>query len=163
MTCVSYKFLFYSMLISVECVLYFLLLIHPVDDETGACTSLEEMMKGGELGMDKKFASLSEVVSEKTLNAVTDMGFTDMMGIQHKSIRPESMCILYVLCQFKYYETHTCMYACTCTYTQTCTRTHEAGKGVGIRSPTWIFTDCVRCILLRFASPVNTRYTVETL
>ena len=57
-------------------------------DETGACTSLEEMMKGGELGMDKKFASLSEVVSEKTLNAVTDMGFTDMMEIQHKSIRP---------------------------------------------------------------------------
>ncbi|XP_065908855.1 ATP-dependent RNA helicase DDX18-like [Dysidea avara] len=58
------------------------------DDETGTCSSLEEMMKGDELGMDKKFASLSEVVSEKTLNAVTDMGFTDMMEIQHKSIRP---------------------------------------------------------------------------
>ena len=58
------------------------------DDETGVCTSLEEMTKGGELGMDKKFASLSDVVSEKTLNAVTDMGFTDMMEIQHKSIRP---------------------------------------------------------------------------
>ncbi|XP_065908260.1 ATP-dependent RNA helicase DDX18-like [Dysidea avara] len=57
-------------------------------DETGTCTSLEEMMKGDELGMDKKFSSLSEVVSEKTLNAVTDMGFTDMMEIQHKSIRP---------------------------------------------------------------------------
>jgi len=51
----------------------------PLDDETEACiTSLEEMMKGVELGMDKKFASLSEVVSEKILNAVTDMGFTDM-------------------------------------------------------------------------------------
>jgi len=41
----------------------------------------------GKLGMGKKFASLWEVVSEKTLNAVTDMGFTDMMEIQHKSIR----------------------------------------------------------------------------
>ena len=51
-------------------------------DETGD-TSLEEMIKGGELGMDKKIASLSEVVSEKTLNAVTDM-----MEVQHKSIRP---------------------------------------------------------------------------
>jgi len=45
-------------------------------------------MKGGKLSMEKKFASLSEVVCEKTLNAITDMGFTDMMEIQHKSIRP---------------------------------------------------------------------------
>jgi len=71
-------------------------------DETGA-TSLEEMIKGGELGMANKFASLSEVVSEKTLNAVTDMGFTDMMEIQHKSIRPlldgkcmYMYCVMYV-------------------------------------------------------------------
>jgi len=35
-------------------------------DETGA-TSLDEMIKGGELGMDKEFASLSKL-SEKTLN-----------------------------------------------------------------------------------------------
>jgi len=45
-------------------------------------------MKSGKLSMDKKFASLSEVVSEKTLNAIIDMGFTDMMEMQHKSIRP---------------------------------------------------------------------------
>jgi len=38
--------------------------------------------------MEKKFTSLSEVVCEKTLNAIADMGFTDMMEIQHKSIRP---------------------------------------------------------------------------
>ena len=36
-------------------------------DETGA-TSLDEMIKGGELGMDKKFASLSDMLPEKTLN-----------------------------------------------------------------------------------------------
>ena len=35
------------------------------DDETRACSSREEVMKGGELGMDKKFAFLSEVVSER--------------------------------------------------------------------------------------------------
>jgi len=46
------------------------------------------MMKDSVLGMDEKLFPLSEVVPEKTLNAVTDMGFTDMMEIQHKSIRP---------------------------------------------------------------------------
>lgn len=38
---------------------------------------------------DKLFTSLKEIVSEKTLKAVTqDMGFTNMMEIQYKSIRP---------------------------------------------------------------------------
>ena len=59
-----------------------------IGDDTGA-TSLEEMIKGGERGMDKKFASLLEVVTGKTLNVVTDIGFTDMMEGQHKSIRPQ--------------------------------------------------------------------------
>ena len=36
----------------------------------------------------RKFTSLKEAVSKKTLNAIADMGFTDMMEIQHKSIRP---------------------------------------------------------------------------
>ncbi|XP_065906631.1 uncharacterized protein [Dysidea avara] len=45
------------------------------------------MMKGGELGMDKKFASLSELVSEKTLNVV---GFTDMMEIHPKGLNGSS-------------------------------------------------------------------------
>ena len=36
-------------------------------DDTGV-TSLDEMIKGGELGTAKKFSSLSEVSSEKTLN-----------------------------------------------------------------------------------------------
>jgi len=35
-----------------------------------------------------EFKSLEEFVSEKTLNAIADMGFTDMMEIQHKSIVP---------------------------------------------------------------------------
>ena len=35
-----------------------------------------------------EFQSLKEFVSEKTLNAITDMGFTNMMEIQHKSIVP---------------------------------------------------------------------------
>ena len=35
-----------------------------------------------------EFKSLEEFVSEKTLNAITDMGFTNMMEIQHKSIVP---------------------------------------------------------------------------
>lgn len=36
----------------------------------------------------KEFKSLEEFVSEKTLNAIADMGFTTMMEIQHKSIAP---------------------------------------------------------------------------
>lgn len=35
-----------------------------------------------------EFKSLEEFVSEKTLNAIADMGFTNMMEIQHKSIVP---------------------------------------------------------------------------
>ena len=50
-------------------------------------SSLEEMLEATETE-DKSFTSLEGVVSEKTLNAVADMGFTDMMEIQHKSIRP---------------------------------------------------------------------------
>ncbi|XP_041662595.1 ATP-dependent RNA helicase DDX18 [Cheilinus undulatus] len=37
---------------------------------------------------DTSFASLAELVSENTLKAVKDMGFTHMTEIQHKSIRP---------------------------------------------------------------------------
>ena len=36
----------------------------------------------------KEFKSLEEFVSDRTLNAITDMGFTTMMEIQHKSIVP---------------------------------------------------------------------------
>ena len=36
----------------------------------------------------KEFKSLEGLVSEKTLNAISDMGFTTMMEIQHKSIVP---------------------------------------------------------------------------
>lgn len=35
-----------------------------------------------------EFKSLEEFVSEKTLNAIADMGFTNMMEIQYKSIVP---------------------------------------------------------------------------
>ena len=37
---------------------------------------------------DKRFSSLADVVSDKTLRAIQEMGFTEMMEIQHKSIRP---------------------------------------------------------------------------
>lgn len=37
---------------------------------------------------DRSFSSLAEVVSDKTLKAVSEMGFTEMMEIQSKSIRP---------------------------------------------------------------------------
>lgn len=40
------------------------------------------------IGDDTSFDSLKECVSEKTLKAISDMGFTNMTEIQHKSIRP---------------------------------------------------------------------------
>ena len=39
-------------------------------------------------GNDRLFSSLSDVVSEKTLKAIGEMGFTEMMEIQYRSIRP---------------------------------------------------------------------------
>ena len=36
----------------------------------------------------KEFKSLEGFVSEKTLDAIADMGFTTMMEIQHQSIVP---------------------------------------------------------------------------
>ena len=37
---------------------------------------------------DKQFSSLSDVVSGKTLEAIGEMGFTQMMEIQYRAIRP---------------------------------------------------------------------------
>ena len=48
--------------------------------------TLEEVL--GSDSSDKKFSSLSGSVSDKTLKAVNEMGFTEMMEIQSKSIRP---------------------------------------------------------------------------
>lgn len=42
----------------------------------------------GDKKEDQSFASLSQIVSDKTLQAINDMGFTTMMEIQYKSIRP---------------------------------------------------------------------------
>lgn len=39
-------------------------------------------------GNDRLFSSLGDVVSEKTLKAIREMGFTEMMEIQYRSIRP---------------------------------------------------------------------------
>ena len=39
-------------------------------------------------GNDRLFSSLSDVVSEKTLKAIEEMGFSEMMEIQYRSIRP---------------------------------------------------------------------------
>ena len=45
------------------------------------------------LGVDQRdedcqFSSLAGLVSDKTLRAVEGMGFTEMMEIQHKAIKP---------------------------------------------------------------------------
>ena len=37
---------------------------------------------------DHSFSSLGDVVSEKTLKAIGEMGFSEMMEIQYRSIRP---------------------------------------------------------------------------
>jgi len=37
---------------------------------------------------DQRFSSLKDVVSEKTLKAVGEMGFSEMMEIQYRCIRP---------------------------------------------------------------------------
>lgn len=37
---------------------------------------------------DREFFSLTGLVSDKTLRAVNEMGFTEMMEIQFKSIKP---------------------------------------------------------------------------
>ena len=39
-------------------------------------------------GNTRSFSSLVDVVSVKTLKAIGEMGFTEMMEIQHRSIRP---------------------------------------------------------------------------
>ena len=36
----------------------------------------------------KNFSSLAGEVSDKTLKSISEMGFTEMMEIQHRSIRP---------------------------------------------------------------------------
>lgn len=43
---------------------------------------------GCDLDGDRKFSSLSDCVSDKTLKAISEMGFTEMMEIQYRSIRP---------------------------------------------------------------------------
>ena len=43
---------------------------------------------GERLGEDRRFSSLADCVSDKTLKAIHEMGFTEMMEIQHRSIRP---------------------------------------------------------------------------
>ena len=55
--------------------------------------ALSHVLGGGEGVMagdpgDHRFSSLRDVVSEKTLKAIAEMGFTDMMEIQHRCIRP---------------------------------------------------------------------------
>ena len=56
-------------------------------------SALSHVLGGGEGVMagdpgDRRFSSLRDVVSEKTLKAIAEMGFTDMMEIQHRCIRP---------------------------------------------------------------------------
>ncbi len=42
----------------------------------------------GMMDGDRSFSSLSDCVSDKTLKAISEMGFTEMMEIQYRSIRP---------------------------------------------------------------------------
>ena len=56
-------------------------------------SGLSHVLDGGEGVMasdpgDHRFSSLRDTVSEKTLKAIAEMGFTDMMEIQHRCIRP---------------------------------------------------------------------------
>ena len=50
-----------------------------------AASSLAEAL--GEVSEDRRFSTLAEVVSEKTLKAIEGMGFTEMMEIQYRAIR----------------------------------------------------------------------------
>ncbi len=43
---------------------------------------------GGGMDGDRRFSSLSDCVSDKTLKAISEMGFTEMMEIQYRAIRP---------------------------------------------------------------------------
>ena len=38
--------------------------------------------------VDRRFTSLADAVSDKTLKAIQEMGFAEMMEIQYRSIRP---------------------------------------------------------------------------
>lgn len=50
--------------------------------------SSEIAATAGGTSVGRSFSSLSDVVSDKTLKAIGEMGFTDMMEIQYRSIRP---------------------------------------------------------------------------
>ena len=63
-------------------------------------------------GNVRSFSSLADVVSEKTLKAIKEMGFTDMMEIQHRSIRP----LLEGRYMFVWSEGMVVQCTCTCNY-----------------------------------------------
>ena len=57
--------------------------------ESSANASVIEPFQGAETEVgEKSFSSLKGLVSPKTLQAIAEMGFTDMMEIQHRCIRP---------------------------------------------------------------------------
>ena len=64
------------------------------DKPAGSEASVSSHALGGGEGTmasdpgDHRFSSLKDVASEKTLKAIAEMGFTDMMEIQHRCIRP---------------------------------------------------------------------------
>ena len=64
------------------------------DKPAGSEASVSSHALGGGEGVmasdpgDHRFSSLRDVLSEKTLKAIAEMGFTDMMEIQHRCIRP---------------------------------------------------------------------------
>ena len=59
-----------------------------LDGEQSRPSALEEVLEGEHGLEDRQFASLVGLVSEKTLRAIEEMGFTEMMEIQHRTIQP---------------------------------------------------------------------------
>lgn len=58
-------------------------------DPAAKADDIIEPLQGAEKAVgEKSFLSLKGLVSPKTLQAIAEMGFTDMMEIQHRCIRP---------------------------------------------------------------------------
>lgn len=51
-------------------------------------TSKDDRVGGAGGDGDRRFSSLTDCVSDKTLKAISEMGFTEMMEIQYRSIKP---------------------------------------------------------------------------
>lgn len=71
-----------------------------LDEGKSGPSALEEVLEGERGLKDRQFASLVGLVSGKTLRAIEEMGFTEMMEIQHRTIQPllEGRCVYMCVC-----------------------------------------------------------------